>query len=610
MRLLFEKLEIHNFMSFSDEVFIFDEYDGMIRIKGKNYDIPNQLNGSGKSNLSNALVYGLFGELPFKLKNENVSNRYIQDKSTYVSVYFKNDNIGYKITSGLKGRQAYCELYQLQNEEYENITRSTIAETRKFIENEILHCDMNLFMRTIYLNSDENYNFYKLKQVDRKEFIDKLFDISIFGDIFNLIHKDKLKMDKEIAILQNRLMILNNSSDEYKTKSENFLQEKEKKIETLSTKIVEYKNNYELSKKNITEKNNDLIQKCQEKIKKLEDAIADINTKKQKNNLIISESKLNIKRMDSQINDRQKIIEKHSAIKQKLCDDCKDILSKHYNLDKYQAEIDKMIGKQTEEKEKIEEKNNENINSEKKIDDYKSKLLQLSKKLMEINSKYENEQKTIRNLELSINSLETQLENIKNQENPYLNLFDENMKNIKNESEKLNVLIDDYKYIEFSELIVSQDNLKKFIIKDLIGLLNNKIKYYLHKLGTNCEIIFDEEMKYDFVTPSKSGVEFNNFSKGEQARISIATCFAFRDFLSTRSNISSNIFILDEFFDSNVDPLALENTIGILNDFIKNNKQKIFIVSHRSEICDDIFDNIIMIEKKNNISQIKNVQYN
>jgi DNA repair exonuclease SbcCD ATPase subunit len=607
MRLLFEKIEIHNFMSFSDEVFIFDEYDGMIRIKGKNYDIPNQLNGSGKSNLSNALVYGLFGELPFKLKNENVSNRYIQDKSTYVSVYFKNDNIGYKITSGLKGRQAYCELYQLQNEGYENITRSTIAETRKFIENEILHCDMNLFMRTIYLNSDENYNFYKLKQIDRKEFIDKLFDISIFGDIFNLIHKDKLKMDKEIAILQNRLMILNNSSDEYKTKSENFLQEKEKKIETLNTKIVEYKNNYELSKKNITEKNNDLIQKCQEKIKKLEDAIADINTKKQKNNLIISESKLNIKRMDSQINDRQKIIEKHSAIKQKLCDDCKDILSKHYNLDKYQSEIDKMIGKQTEEKEKIEEKNNENINSEKKIDDYKSKLLQLSKKLMEINSKYENEQKTIRNLELSINSLETQLENIKSQENPYLNLFDENMKNIKNESEKLNVLIDDYKYIEFSELIVSQDNLKKFIIKDLIGLLNNKIKYYLHKLGTNCEIIFDEEMKYDFVTPSKSGVEFNNFSKGEQARISIATCFAFRDFLSTRSNISSNIFILDEFFDSNVDPLALENTIGILNDFIKNNKQKIFIVSHRSEICDDIFDNIIMIEKKNNISKIKNV---
>jgi DNA repair exonuclease SbcCD ATPase subunit len=134
--------------------------------------------------------------------------------------------------------------------------------------------------------------------------------------------------------------------------------------------------------------------------------------------------------------------------------------------------------------------------------------------------------------------------------------------------------------------------------------LNNKIKYYLHKLGTNCDIVFDEDMKYDFITTSKTGVEFNNFSKGEQARISIATCFAFRDFLSSRSNISSNIFILDEFFDSNVDPLALENTMGILNDFIVNNKQKIFIVSHRSEICDDVFDHIIMVEKKNNISSL------
>jgi DNA repair exonuclease SbcCD ATPase subunit len=609
MRLLFEKIEIHNFMSFSDEIFVFDDYDGMIRIKGKNHDIPNQLNGSGKSNLSNALVYGLFGELPFKLKNENVSNRYIQDKNTFVSIYFKSDNVGYKITSGLRGRQAYCELFQLNDDKYENITRSTIAETRKFIENEILQCDINLFMRTIYLNSDETYNFYKLKQVDRKEFIDKLFDISIFGDIFNLIHKDKLKMDREIAIIQNRLMILNNSSDDYKHKSENFIEDKNNKIENLKCKIKECKNIYTSSKQNVTETNTELIQKCRDKIRKIEDIINDISNKKQKINLNIAEYKMNIKRLDTQILDRQKIIEKHSGLKQKLCGTCKDILSKHYNLDKYQIEIDKMKEKQIDESQKITSKSTELENYEQKINEYKNKLTQLSNHLMELNVKYENEQKNIRQLELSINSYETQLENIENQENPYLKLFDENIKNIKKESDKLNVLIEEYKYIELSELIVSQENLKKFIIKDLIGLLNNKIKYYLHKLGTNCEIIFDEEMKYDFVTPLKSGIEFNNFSKGEQARISIATCFAFRDFLSTRSNISSNIFILDEFFDSNVDPLALENTINILNDFIKNNNQKIFIVSHRSEICDDIFNHIIMIEKKNNISKIKNVQY-
>ena len=55
MRLIFDKIEIHNFMSFSDEVFDFNDYNGMIRIKGKNHDIPNQLNGSGKSNLHQLL---------------------------------------------------------------------------------------------------------------------------------------------------------------------------------------------------------------------------------------------------------------------------------------------------------------------------------------------------------------------------------------------------------------------------------------------------------------------------------------------------------------------------------------------------------------------------
>jgi len=35
---------------------------------------------------------------------------------------------------------------------------------------------------------------------------------------------------------------------------------------------------------------------------------------------------------------------------------------------------------------------------------------------------------------------------------------------------------DEYKYLKFAESIVAQDTLRKFIIKDLVGLLNNKLK--------------------------------------------------------------------------------------------------------------------------------------
>ena len=88
-------------------------------------------------------------------------------------------------------------LYKIDGDEVD-ITLSTIAETQYFIEKQILHCDMSMFLRTILLTADNTYNFYTLKKADKKEFVEKLFDISIFGDMYNSIHKDLLALDKNI----------------------------------------------------------------------------------------------------------------------------------------------------------------------------------------------------------------------------------------------------------------------------------------------------------------------------------------------------------------------------------------------------------------------------
>lgn len=606
MKLIFKTIKIHNFMSFGDEEFNFDELTGLTRVKGKNFDIPNQLNGSGKSNTFLALVYGLYGELPFKLKNENVYNRYLKDKNTCVEILFTVSHKDYKIISGFRGKQSYCELFESGDSgEYKNITRSTIAETRKYVERDILHCDINLFMRTIYLNSDQNYNFYNLKQVDRKEFIDKLFDISIFGDMYATIHRDVLRMEKDIAAFQNRLIILNKNADEYKTKGKEFDESSVLKVKEIEEKLAETNKTLEKKKASAVKKNTEIEQKFNAAIEKLTDATRELKTKK---SLTLKEKETfdhNVKMYKTMISDRQKIIDKHSELKSKLCNDCKPILSKYYNLDKYQKEIDSINGKIS-----VETKNSDGIllkiaDIDKKIADYSKKLEVLKEKLEETNSEYDREQNEIRNLELCLNSYETQLKNAKNQTNPYIELSKDNEKKIESESEELKKICDTYKYAKKSQDVVDQENLKRFIIHDLVGLLNNKIKFYLHKLGANYDIVFDDDMKYDFITPVKSGVEFNNFSLGERARISIATCFAFRDFLSTRSRITSNILILDEFFDGNVDPLAIENTMDILKTFVRNTKQKIYVVSHRLEVSDDSFNHIIQVEKRNNVSKIR-----
>ena len=61
MRIVFKRVELHNFMSFSDEVFEFDKQTGLNLICGKNNDIPGSRNGVGKSQLFESLCFSLYG---------------------------------------------------------------------------------------------------------------------------------------------------------------------------------------------------------------------------------------------------------------------------------------------------------------------------------------------------------------------------------------------------------------------------------------------------------------------------------------------------------------------------------------------------------------------
>ena len=115
---------------------------------------------------------------------------------------------------------------------------------------------------------------------------------------------------------------------------------------------------------------------------------------------------------------------------------------------------------------------------------------------------------------------------------------------------------------------------------------------YLTKFGAKYNVVFDADMEYEFTTEG-GNYEYDNFSAGERARLMIAACFAFRDFMYIRNNLSSNILILDEFIDGAIDSIAIDSILDILKDFSKIWKQNIFVISHRKEIDNTVFNNII-----------------
>ena len=238
MRIVFKRVELHNFMSFSDEVFEFDKQTGLNLICGKNNDIPGSRNGVGKSQLFESLCFSLYGQTRNNIKNVNIHNKYIPGKETRVVTYFDIESHHYKVASGFNKYGApYCTLTEIVENDEIDLTKSTIMETRKYLETEILHCDLSIFLRTILLSSDQNYNFFRLRKGEKKEFIEKLFDISVFGDMYASIHRDILNKDKEILAYQNKLLVLNKAFDEYKERIEKYNKDNEAKMKLLTEKL-------------------------------------------------------------------------------------------------------------------------------------------------------------------------------------------------------------------------------------------------------------------------------------------------------------------------------------------------------------------------------------
>jgi DNA repair exonuclease SbcCD ATPase subunit len=601
MRLDFKKIEIHSFMSFEDEVFEFDARKGMVLVRGRNNDLPDEVNGSGKSNLWGALTYVLFGQVQDRIKkNENIVNRFVADRDMRVALTLYADGKPYKVVRGLnKGKTSYLELYSGDDD----VTKSTIAETQDFLEKEIIRCDLSIFLRTILLTSKQTYNFYELKKADKKEFVEKLFDISVFGDMYQAIHRDTLDCDKAILARQNKLLVLNRSNEDYSARMAQYDADRKKKLSDLDKTISNTKCSYEKLKASgitINAEEKAKLESAAEKIntakRKLNSSAADVNTQ-------LSKIELAIHKLNSSKESKQAAIDKQSSIMAKLCEDCRPVFAEHCGIAGYGkeiSEINEKLAKLASASTAELSKKSEISDKLKKLDE---KLELVENKITELTSEYNKASRELMLLESRINSMETDRKKTETETNPYAELYNNNIKNIETENAALDAETEKCRYLKFAENVVSQETLRKFIISDLIGLLNNKIKTYLTKLGSKYTVVFDSDMDYEFIT--EGGVyEFGNFSAGEQMRIMMATSFAFRDFMSIRNGLNANILVLDEYFDSAISSSCVERVLSLLKEYAEDCNQTIYCISHRSEVSTESFDSVMEIQKTNNISRI------
>lgn len=601
MKIVFGKLKIKNFLSFENETFDFSCPRKMTLICGKNLDLPGSKNGVGKSTIFSAILYCLYGQLQNKVRNENLRNRYVKSKEMELSLEFKVDNQSYTVVRGLHGNSSYLKLFK--NDPAEEITKSSIAETDDFIAKEILHCDISIFSRIVYMTSEQTYNFFRLRQQAKKEFIEKLFNISIFGDMYTLIHKDTLRVEKDLAAIQTKLLTLSNSQSEYEEEIRNFETEKRDRIKLLSENLESAKKDLEELKKSVPKTDGLDELQLQTDLDSINARYMKATTAINKLATMISEKEAEKAAASVRLKSGQKVVKTHENFINGLCDDCRPKAKKYFDIGKYEKEIGEASSAIEEADSLITALADKKSKADEKLAQIREKITSMKETISEAREKAREHDMAVHKVQTTVKLIESKLHDEQTSTNPYIGLMTSVKEKIEEGTKNFNQTTNDLNYLEMAENIVSQDSIKKFIVKDLVSILNANIRNYLMKMGANYTCIFDENMDYEFVTDG--GVcEYDNFSSGEKMRLLIASSFAFKDFMMTRTSMESNILVIDEFIDSNLDTRAIESILKILKEYSYLYNQSIYVISHRHEIDNSVFDNIIQVVKQTNISKI------
>ena len=124
---------------------------------------------------------------------------------------------------------------------------------------------------------------------------------------------------------------------------------------------------------------------------------------------------------------------------------------------------------------------------------------------------------------------------------------------------------------------------------------------YLSSMDFFVNFNLDESFKETIKSRHRDEFSYHNFSEGEKQRIDMALMLTWRAVAKLKNSSSTNLLILDEVFDSSLDTTGTEKLMGILHSLEDVN---LFVISHKGDILQDKFTNVIKFQKVKNFSKV------
>ena len=534
-------------------------------------------NGSGKSTMLDAISFGLFGKPHRNINKPQLVNS-INGKGAVVEVDFTIGKAEFKIIRGIKPN-----IFEIWKNDTMINQSSHSKEYQQILEQNILKLNHKSFHQVVVLGSSSFIPFMQLSTWVRREVIEDLLDIGVFSKM-NTILKEKTTTLKDN--IKNIDSEINNTDIQIKAQT--------KYIADITALTEENKRQYESR----IQASEDLIDELQAENSELSLGLDESVSEAEQRMGLLSDRKqsLMLRGQDRQSTIRD--LEKRITFfrENETCPVCDQTISdghKHEILsdteserDRWKAEI-KQIGAEGQ---GVESEISEQTRLLSTLRDRVHKLTANSKEISKIQEQIRSYQQHIeKEVGVDLVSANAELRNLKDNRSDHL----ENKLKLSEQFNYNNVIIE----------MLKDTGIKTKIIKQYLPAMNHLVNQYLQVLDFFVHFDLDESFQETIRSRHRDTFTYDSFSEGEKQRIDLALLFTWRQIAKMKNSVATNLLILDETFDSSLDAEGTQNLLKIFHTL--DNDTNVFVISHKGEVLDGMFNSKIEFTKEKNFSTIK-----
>jgi len=546
-------------------------------VLGNNMDLggDGSRNGTGKTTIINALSFALYGNALYNIKKDNLVNK-TNNKQMLVTCEFQKDGVNYRIERGRRPN-----VFKFIVDDIDNTADGTDEMqgegrlSQEAIER-VLGMSHTMFKHILALNTYTE-PFLSMRANEQRELIEQLLGITQLSEKADIL-KELVKATKDavqeetykIRAIEEANERIGGTIKDLERRQRVWIANKEKAIVDLGVELLALEH-IDVDAELKAHTAYDAWQDRKTQFDTLTSEVAKLTTAKERET----------KRLVKAEEDLAAALEhKCYACGQELHDDAHD----------------KIVATKTE---LVAESKGIVADIEKSLHDYKSGLELIGEvgpaprlHYNTLQEAYEHQNK--------LSKIKTDIERKESETDPYeeqIQLMRETgLQEVDwNEVNRLDDLKEHQEFL--LKLLTSKDSfIRKKIIEQNLSFLNNRLEYYITKLGLPHEVQFQSDLSVS-ITQLGQDLDFDNLSRGERNRLILGLSWAFRDVFESM-NHPVNLMCIDELVDSGMDTVGVESALSVLKKMERDRSKSILLISHRDELVGRV-NNVLQVTKEN-----------